>query len=280
MTTRDDRLEKIGFRRFDDMRFMELMSVDNTQRHFSAFHESYTICANMTRGGAEWRYRGKLLRGEGKMLMLMQPGETHRTEKLIGTAGGFRVIHLAPSWVDDAARDAGFRGTLNFSQGSVTHRPTYDALLSFLEAAQTKGASLLDRESRLLRFLELLFHHGTECRWCEPGSPPAVALNRARDYLADNYDQKILLTDLVRVTGLTKFHLLRSFTRRYGLTPHAFLTHVRINKARAQLQRGRRLNGVELGFFDQSHFIHTFMKITGTTPTTYARSGSNSLLDH
>jgi AraC-like DNA-binding protein len=271
MKTGNDRLEKIRFRRFDDMRFLELMSVADTRRHFSAFHESYTICANMTRGGAEWRYRGKLQRGEGKMLMLMQPGEAHRTQKLIGDTGSFNLIHLAPSWIENAVKEAGHGGRLNFSRGLVTHRPTYDAMLSFLDAAQSEDASQLERESRLLRFLELLFLHGAEhCRESGMDNASVHALGRARDYLADNYEQKILLGDLARVAGLTKFHLLRSFTRRYGLTPHAFLTHVRISKARAQLQNGRRLTGVELGFYDQSHFIRAFGKIVGTTPTTYA----------
>lgn len=272
--TRTSQLENIDFRRFADMRFLELMSVTNTRRRFSAFHESYTVCANMTRGGAEWRYRGKLQHGEGKMLMLMQPGETHRTEKLIGASSSFRVIHLVPSWANDVAHDAGFNGPLNFSTGTLTHRPTYDALLSFLESTQTEGTSLLERESALLRFLELLFRNGTERREsAEPDGLPTTALNRARDYLTDNYDQKILLEDLAHVARLTKFHLLRSFTRQYGLTPHAFLTHVRISKARTLLKNGRRVTGLELGFYDQSHFIHAFGKIMGATPTQYTRRG-------
>lgn len=251
------------------MPFIERMLVLNTRSHFSAVHETYTLCMNLGRGGAEWLYRGKKRHGDGKMMMLMEPGETHRTVKLLATTGSFRVLHLNAEWVQKMAAEAGMP-LPHFNAAVLTQSDAYAALLAFHRSVDD-GASLLERQTRLVSLLDVVCRHGAEQAQLPSDSSDAVAnLRRARQYLMANYDQKIVLDDLVSASGLSKFHLVRSFSRCFGMTPHVFLNHVRIGRARASLRLGKQPIAAELGFFDQSHFIQVFRKITGVTPRHYA----------
>src|SRR5204862_6209066 len=62
------------------------------------------------------------------------------------------------------------------------------------------------------------------------------------------------LDELARATGTNKFVLLRRFKRDLGITPHALLTAMRIDQARALLHRGvpSAEAALLLGFADQA----------------------------
>jgi AraC-like DNA-binding protein len=69
-------------------------------------------------------------------------------------------------------------------------------------------------------------------------------------------------------------HLVRSFTRRYGVSPYAYVVGRRIDAARRLLLEGARPAEVAtaVGFYDQAHFTRHFKKHTSATPASYARS--------
>ncbi len=66
-------------------------------------------------------------------------------------------------------------------------------------------------------------------------------------------------------------HLVRAFTREYGLPPHRYLTGRRVDLARRLLLDGHPPAAVATaaGFYDQSHLTRHFTRMLGTTPTRY-----------
>jgi AraC-like DNA-binding protein len=64
---------------------------------------------------------------------------------------------------------------------------------------------------------------------------------------------------------------VRSFTDVVGMPPHAYLTQIRANRARALLLAGETLSGAayRCGFCDQSHLTRTFKRLFGVTPGSY-----------
>lgn len=71
-----------------------------------------------------------------------------------------------------------------------------------------------------------------------------------------------------------KYALIRSFRQEAGLTPHQFQIQNRVRKAQKLLAGSASIAEMALatGFYDQSHFIRCFEKITGRTPTEYNRA--------
>ena len=67
---------------------------------------------------------------------------------------------------------------------------------------------------------------------------------------------------------------MRSFTRQFGLSPHAYVIGRRIDVARRLMLGGAAPAdvAVAVGFYDQAHFTRHFKRHTAVTPAGYARS--------
>lgn len=83
--------------------------------------------------------------------------------------------------------------------------------------------------------------------------------------------ENISLEDLCRLTGLSKYYLLRSFTKQKGISPYSYLETIRIDKAKKLLEQGILPidAALQTGFTDQSHFSNFFKKFIGLTPKQY-----------
>jgi AraC-like DNA-binding protein len=81
---------------------------------------------------------------------------------------------------------------------------------------------------------------------------------------------------LVEQTGLTKRALQRLFNQYVGIGPKWVINRYRIHEAIAQLQAGTPIAwtelALELGYFDQAHFIRDFRTLVGRSPAQYARA--------
>lgn len=91
------------------------------------------------------------------------------------------------------------------------------------------------------------------------------------DYLEQHYMDSITLDDLSKLAGLSKYYLLRSFTKQKGISPYSYLETIRIGKAKKLLEQGVLPvdAALQTGFSDQSHFSNFFKKFIGLTPKQY-----------
>jgi AraC-like DNA-binding protein len=81
----------------------------------------------------------------------------------------------------------------------------------------------------------------------------------------------ISLAELAALSGVSRFQLLRGFTREAGTTPHAYLVQRRVRLVRRLLAAGRSPVDAALiaGFADQSHMTRAFIRQFGITPGRY-----------
>lgn len=135
------------------------------------------------------------------------------------------------------------------------------------------SASALERESNLLLFVAELLPH-TSGQSSKGTEPKAVAL--IKDYLRNHFYAKVTLADLSKLTGLSRYHLLRTFKNVVGISPHGFLTSLRIGQARTLLRDQVLIKEVarRAGFADQAHLSRLFKRYTGTTPSRYQQVGT------
>ena len=91
------------------------------------------------------------------------------------------------------------------------------------------------------------------------------------EYMENNYSDDITLDELSKIGCISKYHLIRLFTREKGITPYKYLELYRINKAKQLLQKETSILevAVQCGFSDQSHFTNLFKKMIGITPKQY-----------
>jgi len=94
------------------------------------------------------------------------------------------------------------------------------------------------------------------------------------NYLSINYDQSITLEILQKEFKVNKFSLQKNFKKNIGLTPLEYLTAIRIENSKKLFYTDTPLVEIALesGFYDQSHFTHSFKKYVGVTPGNYKRN--------
>jgi len=95
---------------------------------------------------------------------------------------------------------------------------------------------------------------------------------RARDYMTAMFAERVTLPEVARVACLSPNHLLRSFRKVFGATPHQFLTGRRLQEAKELLARSE-LSVTEIclasGFETLGSFSSLFRKRYGVAPSQY-----------
>ena len=94
-----------------------------------------------------------------------------------------------------------------------------------------------------------------------------------RNYIDNNYDTDLNLDFLSHIRFVSKYHLLRLFTKYYGQTPKKYLTGKRIEKSKEYLKKGMNITETcfAIGFESPSSFSTLFKSITGLTPTEFQK---------
>ena len=97
-------------------------------------------------------------------------------------------------------------------------------------------------------------------------------IRKAVEYIKSNHWQPLVLEDLAKQFGISKFHFLRLFKDFTGMTPYRYMIIERVNVAKKLLQTtNMKISEISLmvGFADQGNFIRTFKSISGVTPKEY-----------
>jgi AraC-like DNA-binding protein len=97
-------------------------------------------------------------------------------------------------------------------------------------------------------------------------------LRRVCAYIDEHLAERLQISELSALAGLSVYHLAREFKRSVGVTPHSYVTQKRVEMAEQMLSRtDMSLSEVALssGFFDQSHLARHFRERIGVTPAEY-----------
>lgn len=108
--------------------------------------------------------------------------------------------------------------------------------------------------------------------------PPDPNIAKVNDIVALVADDLSLTTvdHLEAKTAVDKRTLQRLFQRYVGIGPKWVIKRYRLHEAIARVQAGATTDwaalALDLGYFDQAHFIRDFRALIGQTPADYARS--------
>jgi AraC-like DNA-binding protein len=106
-----------------------------------------------------------------------------------------------------------------------------------------------------------------------PVPPPHTGAARSlRDLLESRIVAGVPLRDASAQLHFAPAHLVRSFRREYGMTPHQYVISRRVDLARRLILSGQPLPAVAIrsGFYDQPHLIRHFKRILGVPPGRFA----------
>ncbi|MGC4110137.1 MAG: AraC family transcriptional regulator [Nocardioides sp.] len=200
-------------------------------------------------------------------LTLLPPHVPHDGRSVDAVGFRKRVLYLEESTLD-ASRIG----------SAVDHPGVTDAVLrhqlGLLHEALAHPGDAFESESRLALVRERLTAH------LAVAAPPDVRRDRTvarrlRAMLDDRVASGLTLAEAAGELSTSQSHLVRAFTREYGLPPHQYLTGRRLDRARHLLLAGRSVadTAVAVGFYDQAHLTRHFTRLLGVPPGQFARAG-------
>jgi AraC-like DNA-binding protein len=237
-------------------------------------HETYAIAAIL--GGCEtFFHRGEQRYAPAGTLAVVCPDELHDGAPYGGTFE-YRTFYPSIELMREIAEDLAGRqlGRAPHFPKSVIEDAELVAAHAQLHACLARDgipASIMEQDTRLVAFLAKLIARWADLEGPVPRAVESRKICRARDYLEAHLAQEVELSELARVAGLSRSHLIRSFRREVGLTPHAYLLDRRFRAASRLLERGQAPGEVAAacGFFDQSHLSRVFKARMAVTPGTF-----------
>jgi AraC family transcriptional regulator len=214
--------------------------------------------------------------GEGQAA-LIDPGQTHAARATAWLVS----VALEPTFVDDLLAQLGWyqAGAHPAYRASVvTDRRIAEIgrLLADELGWQQSGRDLMvDALIRQLGIHLLRTHlrlRRTPAVELSRAGQVDPRLRRALELMHDRCGEELSLKDLAASVFLSEHYFAHLFKEITGLTPHAYLANVRIERARALLlETDLAITRIaaQVGYRSSAHFAHAFRAVTGTTPRAY-----------
>jgi AraC-like DNA-binding protein len=272
MVSIDDR-RRIRFWRPDCPSVAGMLRVEHEDRIRTTYSEHYLV-AVVYEGAFDGWYRGAVRTHVAGAIKLKEPGEVHRDLR-VHAPFTIQGAMFSRDMVTAAAAALGLRGSVQFKASGFGPGERAARLAFAMHAALVRpDVGELERSTLIAETLGELLGEGPRSSAERSNRHSARAVRLARARLHDSLADKISLDDLATHAGLDKFHLVRAFRAEVGLPPYEYLTHTRVAKARALLERGALVAEAAqaVGFYDESQLHRHFRRIIGIAPGRFAKS--------
>ncbi|AOT11082.1 AraC family transcriptional regulator [Pseudoalteromonas luteoviolacea] len=234
-------------------------------------HSGYTVA--LVDCGAQRFFRTGAQHLAGKhSLILINAEQVHDCKKACEGISSYRSMYPTPE-LFNSLMDCNQSRAPYFSE-AVMHNPVLALQLHDLFTTLDSAASLLEKQTKLVRFLDNLCQSAGRLTLVDEQKSLRCRIELAKSYLLDHLFDDVSLADLAQLIHMSHFHFVRSFKAQTGLTPHAFQIQHRLNHAKALLRNGKNIAEVAnyVGFYDHSHFSRHFKKNMGITPNQYRQA--------
>jgi AraC-like DNA-binding protein len=243
------------------------------QRFARHSHDEYALGV-ITGGVLGFDYRGERLRAGSGEINVVVPGEAHTGHPALGESWSYRMFYIEPALMQDIARQLGRDDAQLpfFRAGVIADRPLAARVLRLHQDLESQHVCALEVQSRLTVLLAAWTRrHGARTRTAVEDFGGVPNVSAVRDFLNDCWQQKPTLRQLAQMVELSPYQLLRAFSRRHGLPPHAYLIQRQVREAQRLIERGAPIADAAggAGFADQSHLNRHFKRICGVTPGQY-----------
>lgn len=250
---------------------IELLSASYTKFEFSKhWHDELAI--GLIEDGAEGLfYRGSNLLVPQQHIVAINAGEVHT-----GFAGApkgwrYRMFYFDLALLAQQFSDTELVLDPIIEKAIIGDADLFQQLLQ-LHVSLEVASFDLTKKSLLAITLERLFtRYGSAKPIDDRQELDLKSAHATREFIYDNWESNLSLSELEAVSGSNKFQLIRSFNALFGVTPHQFLLLVKAQKAKQFLSEGMSCVNTALacGFYDQSHFNRNFKRAFGVSPSNY-----------
>jgi AraC-like DNA-binding protein len=254
---------------------LSLLCADFTTHEYPAhIHDALMVAVTET-GGSEIQAGGGPAEAHSAALLVVNPAEPHSSRMNGSHRWQYRSFYLEPSAIGDVQRGLGVGDLRGFSRNILKDSGLIRGFLTLHHALDDGHADQLRRRELLVgAFGQLARRHGDGGARIPIAPRDRVLLDSVIEVMRDRHPGHVTLADLAAVAGLTQFQLIGLFRKGVGMTPHAYLTQIRLESARAALRRAMPIADAAIltGFYDQAALTRIFKRCYGITPLQFAQA--------
>ena len=259
-----------------ELRYIE----DGRQLRYAPHSHQQWSLGVILAGQSYFQYGGQQQVIEAGQLLLINPHQVHACNPCADMPWSYYMLYIDTDWLTRLRQDSGELDSDDWKDLTLSRLEDRVLFNGFNEMAIQlfdPHISHAEKDAALRHYLQQLFSK-VRSEAVPPALLPSEQLHRALEYLHKHYDSNVTLQTLCRLSGLNPGQLIRQFRGTCGMTPHAYLTNLRIQMAQIALQGDTPLVDVALthGFADQPHFQRTFKRLLAATPVQY-RDGPKRL---
>ncbi|MCA0756930.1 AraC family transcriptional regulator [Paenibacillus sp. N4] len=151
-------------------------------------------------------------------------------------------------------------------------------LLTRQEREMSAPIRRLQRQQYVMELLQLIEPADTAGG---SGEPQELWLQQALRYIQEHYHREIRVEALAEIAGLHPVYFSQQFKRHMHKSPSAYMTELRINRAKELLlvtDKNMREVAQFVGYRDEFYFSRRFKESTGVPPTAYVKQASPSVI--
>ncbi len=255
---------------------LSLMCADFTTHEYPQHTHDALVVAITEQGGSVVKSRGELQDATPATLFVFNPEEPHGGWMGRSERWQYRSLYLTRLALDRLADELGINEVPYFTRNTFADRDLIAAFHRMHVALEDGRDVFRERELLVGSFGALFQRHGSGRTRLKAPPRDRILLRRAIEYMRAHYSGDLRLGELAAGVGLTTFQLIGLFKRTVGLTPHAYLTQVRLSMACRRLRHSSAPAEVAtaVGFYDQSALNKHFKRCYGITPLQFARAAA------
>lgn len=236
-------------------------------------HEELSIGV-ITSGVSEYFNDGETRTVGPGSTVIINPGVVHSCNPIGRNTWSYKMLYIDVQLMRQIQNEVyGKNATefIDFNQQVLECKQSFlwfNGMFSLLVGNTEK----LQKEETMFDFLSTLLRMDSHHKSAPlPSKFQNHSVSNAREYIADNCEKELKIDEIATYSGLSRYYLIHSFRKEFGMTPHAYQLAERVNKAKKMLRRGVDISTVALntGFSDQSHFHRNFKRMVAATPKQY-----------
>ncbi len=233
-------------------------------------HDEYVLSANLSGIEKIW-LSGKVADVKAGQVTLYNPG-TIQASCFGHENVEFISVHLSQSLLKTVVQESHLFSRHDapaLQEGVIDNPRIFEAICRYAASARYDDDATQDQQ--LIKLCAELIDTPVVIEGDEE-----KCLGHVIEYLREHLQVRPQLDVLAAISGLSKYHFVRRFTKYTGMPPLQYHMQLRLHQARDLLRNNvHPLDAaISLGFYDQSHFINFFRKMMGTTPQHYFKQVS------